>query len=111
MAVASGNAVPPTPLTSFIRGAQNLSTNSSFVGLILAGYRDHFVDGSYHTRLDVMDEPEIMHANIIRASKLVLAGMLSLSGASTTAVSINQDFAESLITCLYSNWTCSYFQV
>ena len=105
--IPQNGAIPPTPLTSFIRGAEELS-NSSFLGVTITGYgSSSFIDPSYHTRLDEMVDSSSMKENIFKASRLVLAMVLSVSGISRTAVSINDDLADSLVDCLYYNWTCS----
>jgi Nicastrin len=35
--VAQGGSLPPTPLTSFVRGARELGATTAFTGLVLAG--------------------------------------------------------------------------
>merc|ERR1711998_697310 len=69
--IPESGALPPTPMTSFVKGVTELSNSSSFLGLLFTGYgTSSFIDPSYHTRLDELDEGT-MRENVYKASRLI----------------------------------------
>ena len=105
--ISEDGALPPTPMTSFINGAREMSNSSSFLGMLLTAYESgSFIDPAYHTRLDEVDYSSMVE-NIRKASALVLSTILSSSSISRTTVSIDNTFVESLVDCLAYNWTCA----
>lgn len=109
--VQQGGALPPTPLTSFVRGAQDSAVSTSFVGLLLSGYEESFVDPAYHTRLDTMHEgDDDIQENIIIAARIILSAVFSLSGGEGSAPELDKDLTLTVIDCLQTNWSCPLFR-
>lgn len=50
--ILSNGAIPPSPLTSFIRASEEFQLPNAITGLLLTGYNSSFIDPRYHTRLD-----------------------------------------------------------
>ena len=102
-----GGALPPTPLTSFLRAAPELS------GAVLAGYGAAFIDPRYHSHQD--------NATFVNLAALPTAATLlartawtlasgddaaAASPAALAAIQVEQGFVDMLFACLTEDWDC-----
>ncbi|KAL7549397.1 hypothetical protein ACHAWF_012666 [Thalassiosira exigua] len=119
-------SLPPTPLTSLVK-----LSSSTIGGVVLAGYDDAFVDGSYHSHLDStssgrrsVDKDAIASAATLLARAAVAAAYRSADGGDEVdcataaayaseslpdaADSASETFAT-LYECLFEDGNCEAF--
>lgn len=101
------NALPPTPLVSFVNGGEY--GQHDLVGAVLAGYDSEFSEGVYNSRHDVI---EAVDADAVTLAAQVLAeSIYTLASANATSANmekivVNSTLVTEMLTCIASDWHC-----
>lgn len=107
--IGSANAIPPTPLTSFING--NELGRDTLTSAVLTGYDTAFTDNQYHSQFD--KNTSISAESISDAATILAQSLHNLAAkdnSSITDISVNTTLIETLITCFSNDWQCDFMQ-
>jgi nicastrin len=101
-ASSSVGVVPPTPLTSFIKGLGSLDNK----GVVISGYDTAFDDPTYHTSFDATNS-SVSSEDVVAAATIVAKAVVSLCGGDVDDVAaVNETWAATVLECLVSDWNC-----
>lgn len=105
--VGSTGSLPPTPLLSFVNGAEY--GKKDLVSAVIAGYDSTFASASYNSRHDVV---ELLDTAAVAKAAQVLAETLYQLAAKTPSsdklkeIQVDKDLVTQMLTCVSSDWRC-----
>lgn len=117
--LSSPGAMPPTPLTSFLREARSTALPVPLSGVVLAGYNGDkggaFLDPRYHSHQDNVtflgEDPAIALGTVATllartAWGLMVGGDAPPDAATLATIEVEPAFVSALLTCMTEDWNC-----
>ncbi|OWZ06353.1 putative membrane protein [Phytophthora megakarya] len=109
-AVAEGNtgSLPPTPLSSFVNGAEY--GQSDLVSAVLAGYDDSYTSertyNSRHDEFTLLDVDAVVQAAQVLAESIFTLASSNATSAQMDKIEVDTWLVESMLSCVSTDWNC-----
>ncbi|EGZ14285.1 hypothetical protein PHYSODRAFT_347179 [Phytophthora sojae] len=104
----STGSLPPTPLTSFVNGAEY--GQRDLVGAVLAGYDESYTSkrtyNSRHDEFTVLDVDAVVQAAQILAESVFTLASSNATTAQMNKIEVDTWLVESMLSCISMDWNC-----
>ncbi|KAI9917376.1 hypothetical protein PsorP6_012380 [Peronosclerospora sorghi] len=112
--IVMGNtsSLPPTPLTSFVNGAE--FGKRTLVGAVLSGYAGSYTSkmtyNSRHDEFSLLDIDAVTRAAQILAESVFTLASKNATSAQMKTIHVDQSLVKSMLSCITTDWSCDLMQ-
>ncbi|TYZ62164.1 hypothetical protein PybrP1_009635 [[Pythium] brassicae (nom. inval.)] len=108
VAVGATNALPPTPLLSFVNDAE--FGKKDLVSAVLAGYDSAYTSAAYNSRHDVFESLDV--AAVTKASQVLAEALYQLAAKAPSSdklktIQVERALVAEMLQCVSADWRCA----